>query len=547
MLRLLAYFLSLFAIPFLSSCAYKNIEVDLIVHNATIYMVDEQFSVAEAMAIKDGKIVEIGAERAIMNRYKSTQVVDAEKRFVYPGFIDAHCHFLAYGKGLKRVDLTGTSSWEEVVERVKEYSLKNDHEIILGEGWDQNDWDIKQFPSNEILNELFPNTPVILDRIDGHAMIANQAALDIASIKAGQSIAGGIFEAIDGELTGILVDNAKDFLLRKLPEDSDSLIKEALLSAQKNCFSVGLTTVDDAGLSHNEIQIIEGLHEDGSLKMRIYAMLSDESGNLDHYFQNGPLIKERLTVRSVKVYADGALGSRGASLLAPYSDQPDNMGFLLNSFSHFDSIAGLCYENGFQMNTHCIGDSANRVLISIYAKYLKTTNDLRWRIEHAQVVNEEDLQKFEDYTIIPSVQPTHATSDMYWAEDRLGEERIHDAYSYQKLLQEMGILALGTDFPVEKIDPMLTFYAAVARKDVKGYPEGAFLADQKLSRKEALMGMTIWAALSNFEENEKGSLEVDKLADFVILEGDIMKLPEEKLLEVKVVSTFINGEEVYRK
>ena len=547
MLRQLFYILIVSSVSILSSCAYKNIEVDLIVHNATIYTVDEEFSMVEAMAIKDGKIVEIGAERAIMNRYSAETIVDAKKKFVYPGFIDAHCHFLGYGRSLNKAALEGTRSWDEVLERVVAFSQNGDLKVIVGRGWDQNDWDIQEFPDNSSLNELFPTTPVILTRVDGHALIANKIALDQAGIVAGQRIDGGLIETKDGVLTGILVDNAEGLIMHILPEEDKASMRSALLAAQENCFQVGLTTVDDAGLNKNAIDIIEEMHTDGSLKMRVYAMVSDSKENLDHYFSKGIFKTERLNVRSVKAYADGALGSRGASLLAPYTDKHDHWGFLVNTFGHFDSLAAACYENGFQMNTHCIGDSANRYLTDVYAKYLEGTNDLRWRIEHAQIVTSVDVDKFRNYSIIPSIQPTHATSDMYWANDRLGEDRIQYAYPYQDLLNANGLVALGTDFPVEKIDPMLTFYAAVARKDVKGYPENSFLPEQKLSRKEALMGMTIWAAISNFEENEKGSLEVNKLADFVILENDIMKLSEEKLFDVKVISTFINGEEVYKK
>lgn len=547
MLRQLFYSISIISLSFMSSCSFKNIEVDLIVHNATIYTVDENFKIAEAMAIKDGKIVEIGAERAIMNRYSAGSVVDAEKKFVYPGFIDAHCHFLGYGRSLNRAALEGTKSWDEVLERVVAFAQNGNLKVIVGRGWDQNDWDIQEFPDNSSLNELFPTTPVILTRVDGHALIANKIALDQAGIIAGQTIEGGIIETKDGVLTGILVDNAEGLIMHILPEEDKASMRSALLAAQENCFKVGLTTVDDAGLNKNAIDLIEEMHIDASLKMRVYAMVSDKKENLDYFFERGIFKTERLNVRSVKAYADGALGSRGASLLAPYSDKHDHWGFLVNTFEHFDSLAAACYENGFQMNTHCIGDSANRYLTDVYAKYLEGTNDLRWRIEHAQIVTSVDVEKFRIYSIIPSIQPTHATSDMYWAEDRLGEDRLQYAYPYQDLLKANGLVALGTDFPVEKIDPLLTFYAAVARKDVKGYPEKSFLPDQKLSRKEALMGMTIWAAISNFEENEKGSLELNKLADFVILEGDIMILPENKLFDVKVISTYIGGEEVYKK
>lgn len=531
----------------LSSCTYKSIEVDLIVHNATVYTADDQFSKAEAFAVKDGKIVELGAERAIMNKYDAPEIIDAKKQFVYPGFIDGHCHFLYYGLGLGIADLVGTKSWDEVIEKMKSFSENNDVEVIYGRGWDQNDWEIEEFPDNTRLNELFPDRPVILYRIDGHAIIVNDYALKMANIEVGQNVEGGKVEVSDGKLTGVLVDNAMDLIEKNVAPIVDEDIQKALLAAQKNCFEVGITSVDDAGLDRSKIELIDAMQKEGSLKMRIYAMISDRPDNLNYYFSNGPVKTDRLNVRSVKAYADGALGSRGASLLKPYSDKPEEWGFLLASFEHYDSLAASCYENGFQLNTHCIGDSANRYLTDVYAKILGGTNDLRWRIEHAQIVEESDIQKFSDYSIIPSIQPTHATSDMYWAEERLGKERMNEAYPYQSLLQANGMVALGTDFPVENIDPLLTFYAAVSRKDLKGYPEGAFLPEQKLSRKEALLGMTIWNAIANFEENEKGSLELGKFADFVILDQDIMTMEESKIVSAKVTATYINGEAVYKK
>ena len=529
----------------MSACSYQHVPADLIIHNAKIYTVDDGFSIVEAMAIKDGLILETGPERQIMNKYKSDQIIDAGQKSVYPGFIDAHCHFLSYGFSLNRVDLVGTNSWDEVLSRVNEFVEIHNPNIIEGRGWDQNDWEDKSFPDFKALNERYPNTPVFLKRIDGHAAIANQSALDLAEIKAGDKLEGGIIKTVDNKLTGLLIDNAVDLVYNALPETSEEEKIKALFKAQEKCFEVGLTTVDDAGLGLTSILLIDSLQQSGELKMRIYAMIADETENLDYFFEKGKIKTERLNVRSVKLYGDGALGSRGACLLHPYSDDPGNSGFLLNSPEHFDEIAKACFENGFQLNTHCIGDSANRLLTNIYIKYLKGTNDLRWRIEHAQIVNSEDVKKFKDFNIIPSVQPTHATSDMYWAEDRLGKERIKDGYAYQTLLKTNGMLALGTDFPVERISPFLTFYAAVARMDTEGYPAGGFYSDQALSREQALKGMTIWAAISNFEESEKGSLEVGKFADFIILDSDMMQVPLKEIPQINVLQTFIGGEQVF--
>jgi len=315
--------------------------------------------------------------------------------------------------------------------------------------------------------------------------------------------------------------------------------------AQQNCFAAGLTTVDDCGLDYDVILFIDSLQKAGDLAMRVYAMLSDNKKNFDFIAAKGKIKTERLNVRSFKVYADGALGSRGACLLQPYSDKPGWSGFLLSPATHFDSVAAVIYKMGFQMCTHAIGDSGNRVILQTYARQLKGKNDLRWRIEHAQVINQNDFNLFGENNIIPSVQPTHATSDMYWAAGRLGPERIKGAYAYNDLLKQNGWLPLGTDFPVEDISPFKTFYAAVVRKDAKGFPAAGFQPENALSRQDALRGMTIWAAKANFEETEKGSIEKGKLADFIILDQDLTKTAPERILGTRVISTFINGQKVY--
>ncbi|PCJ82908.1 MAG: amidohydrolase [Flavobacteriales bacterium] len=529
-----------------TSCLQTE-EVDLVVHNAIIYTVDNLFSTTEAMAIRNDTIVAIGAEREILNKYSAKEKVDAKKRPVFPGFIDAHCHFLGYGLSLQQVDLVGTKSFDEVIERVVEFSKNSKAKWITGRGWDQNDWEVKEFPNKEILDSLFPETPVLIRRIDGHAALANQKALNKANVTIESKINGGIIEMKDDKLTGILIDNAIGLVGKAVPRTNKEQKIKALLDAQQNCFAVGLTTVDDAGMSKSEIELIDQLQKEGKLKMKIYAMLSDTKENFDHYLITGPYKTERLNVRSFKFYADGALGSRGACLLEPYSDiiESEHYGLILNEENHFKNYAQKLLEMGFQMNTHCIGDSANRLILDIYAEVLQGTNDKRWRIEHAQVVHSDDFQKFGKCNIIPSVQPTHATSDMYWAKDRLGPKRVKGAYAFKDLLQQNGILALGTDFPVEGISPFKTFYAAVARMDSNGFPKNGYQMENALSREETLRGMTIGAAITNFEENEKGSLEVGKKADFVILDRDIMKVSIEELLNTKVIATFVNGEKVY--
>jgi predicted amidohydrolase YtcJ len=535
-------------VAFITSFAAKK-EADLLVFHCTIYTVDATFSVAEAMVISDGKIIATGNKADLEKAYSCKQKLDAQGKFIYPGFIDAHAHFVGYGMSLQQVDLTGTTSWADVIKRVKAFAAMNKEGWLTGRGWDQNDWAVKEFPTNEQLTALFPDRPVLLERVDGHASIANKKALELAGVKAGDTINGGEITVTKSgaALTGMLVDNAVELVASKIPSITAAQFKKALQAAQKNCFAVGLTTIDDCGLDYTVAEQIKYLQQAGTLKMRLYVMLSDAKKNFEWLEKNGIVKTDRLNIRSIKMYGDGALGSRGACLLQPYSDQPGHYGFLLSTPAHFDSVANFAAQKGYQLCTHAIGDSGNRIILNTYAKYLNGHNDLRWRIEHAQVINSADFNLFGNNTIIPSVQPTHATSDMYWADKRLGKEREKGAYAYKQLLQQNGWIPLGTDFPVEDISTFKTFYAAVVRKDAKGYPSTGFQMENALTREETLRGMTIWAAKANFEENEKGSLEQGKLADFVILDADIMKVAPQKILGVKVVATFLGGEKVYGK
>lgn len=543
-------YLALFIVSILLfSCSEKQQWVDLIVHNATIYTVDSSFSVKESMAINKGRIVATGPDEEIMSKYNSSTVIDAQGKAVFPGFIDAHCHFLGYGMGLGQVDLIGTKSFDEVIAKLAEFKAlaspidKKRIEIVwtIGRGWDQNDWAVKEFPTREKLDSLYPDEPVFLKRVDGHAALVNKRALELAGITEKTKVAGGEIILKDGKPSGVLIDNAVDLVAKIIPPNSEEAKTQALLAAQENCFAAGLTTIDDAGLMREDIGVIDALQKNGKLKMRVYAMLSDSGPNYAHYLKTGPYKTDRLNVRSFKFYADGALGSRGACLLHEYEDKKGWKGFLLSDQKHFEEYAKLLAEKGFQMNTHCIGDSSDRVIARIYQQTAGA--GARWRIEHAQVVSKEDFEMFR--TIIPSVQPTHATSDMYWAGERLGPERVKGAYAYKDLLKAAGIVALGTDFPVEDISPFKTFYAAVFRKDAKGFPEGGFQMENALTREETIRGMTMWAAYANFEEKEKGSLEPGKFADFVILDTDLLKCAESEVLRTRVIATYIGGEVVY--
>ncbi len=531
---------------FIISCKTMNRQADLIVHHAIIYSVDEELTMHEAMAIKDGLILAIGSDKNILSQYDAAETIDCQGQPLFPGFIDAHCHFYSYGLGkITKADLMGTKSFEEILEILKKHHKVHPSEWLEGRGWDQNDWEIKEFPSKDKLDELFPNTPVILTRIDGHAALVNSEAMKRAGITAETKMQGGEVKLFKGEPTGILIDNVIDSVTECIPDPDVEMQLAALQLAERNCFSVGLTSVVDAGHDIERIKVIDSLVKDNALKMRMNIWISPNKDNYDEFISQGPYKSNRLHVNGVKLYADGALGSRGACMLEPYSDDPGNSGLIMSDLDYYRNVCQKAIDHGYQVNTHAIGDSAIRMILDIYAEYLKGPNDLRWRIEHSQIVHPDDFQKYADYSIIPSIQATHATSDMYWADERVGTERIKGAYAYKQLLETNGWLPNGTDFPVEQINPMYTFYASVSRKDLQGYPKGGFQMENALSREETLKSMTIWAAKGSFEEYEKGSLEPGKYADFVILDQDIMKIREREIPSTKVVMTFVGGEMVY--
>lgn len=530
---------------FLISCDDKQ-KADLLILNANVYTVNSNFGTVEAFAVSNGKIIEVGTSSALSEKYTATETIDFEGKTILPGFIDAHAHFYGLGLNQRVVNLVGAASVDEMIERVVNFQEEKQVDFIEGRGWNQNLWEVKEFPTKDKLDELFPDTPVALTRIDGHAYLVNQKALDLANITTETKIDGGLVEVKDGKLTGILIDTAMGLVNAIKPEVSESDKRQALKDAQEICFSYGLTTINDAGLDREVIELIDKMHKNDQLKMRIYAMVSNSPDNLDYYLNKGIIKTDKLNVRSVKVYGDGALGSRGAALKQPYSDDPHNHGLFLTPVSEIANLAKRIAASDYQMNTHAIGDSANLVVLKAYTEALKTQNDSRWKIEHAQVVDVADFDYFKN-GIIPSVQPTHATSDMYWAEDRVGSERMKGAYAYKTLLDKAGIIALGTDFPVEEVSPFYTFYAAVARKDLKNFPEGGFQKHDGLSREETLKGMTIWAAYSNFEDHEKGSIEMGKFADFIVLDKDIMTCDEDAIPNIKVEATFVGGKKVYSK
>ncbi|MBQ0736050.1 amidohydrolase [Aquimarina celericrescens] len=522
----------------------EPLAVDLVVINANVYTVDDTVSKASAFAIKDGKFVAVGSTDEVLKNHKATDTVDAAGRAIVPGLIDAHCHFYGLGLQQQKVDLVGTKSYDEVLDRIVAFQKEKNVSFITGRGWDQNDWEVKEFPTKEKLDSLFPDIPVAVRRVDGHALLVNQKALDMAKITTDTKVEGGEIIKKNGKLTGVLVDNPMGLVGAVIPEPTIYEQVQALKDAEKINFSYGLTTVDDAGLSPQVITVVDSLQKKGELKIRMYAMVSNVPEYVDYYLENGVHKTDKLNVSSFKVYADGALGSRGAALKQPYSDQENHFGAMVIGNDEFKALAKRLAASPFQMNTHAIGDSANAVVMKTYYDVLKDKSDRRWRVEHAQVVAPEEFEILND-NLVMSVQPTHATSDMYWADERLGEERIKGAYAYKTLLEKTGKIALGTDYPVEHVSPFYTFYAAVARKDLKQYPEGGFQKENALTREETLKGMTIWAAYSNFEETEKGSITAGKFADFVILEENIMEIEEDKIPMIKVNATYLNGEKVY--
>ncbi|WP_210519281.1 amidohydrolase [Hymenobacter terricola] len=539
----------LLALALLAGCQARREAVDLLVTNATVYTVDSTFSKAEAFAVKGGKFVAVGSASDLKARYAAAKEVDAKGQFIYPGFYDAHCHFYHYAMGLAEADLVGTKSWAQVIQKLQENRRKYPKaRWLIGRGWDQNDWPTKQFPTKDTLDLLFPDMPVYIARVDGHAGIVNQKLLDLAGITARTPISGGVIgRDAQGRLTGLLVDNAQSLLSNVSPSTTAAEDTPLLLQAQQNCLAVGLTSLAEAGLQRTDIAVLDSLQKQGQLHLRINAMVSASPANVAYYLKKGPVQTDQLTIASFKVYADGALGSRGACLVKPYADKPKETGFLTSTEKQLRALAKQIAASKFQMNTHAIGDSANRIILNIYGEALKGQKDRRWRIEHAQVITPADMPKFGQFGIVPSVQPTHATSDMYWAGERLGAQRVKTAYAYAELLKQYGQLALGSDFPVEDINPLFGFHSAVARQDAKNFPKGGFQMENAISRPDALRGMTTWAAHAGFEEKRKGQIKPGMLADFVVLDTDLLTAPNEKLRGAQVLQTWIGGQQVWEK
>lgn len=524
------------------SCTSRE-DADMLFYNALFYTVDSSFGVADAMVISNGLIVDVGTERRLRAQYNFRHERNLQGNYAYPGFIDAHAHFLALARSYQEVDLRNSSSLQDVVVRVSDFQLDRNYSVIRGMGWDQNLWEDDQMPNNFLLNQLFPNTPVLLRRIDGHAMLVNDVVLERNGITADVEVEGGEVVTDEGARTGVLIDNAMELI--HWPKTSLDNLEDGVRLAQRKCMSLGLTGLSEMGLSWNEILYLDSLYTHDVLSINMQVLAGSDSATFEQAIKHGGWVRKGMQFNGFKFYADGALGSRGACLINPYSDMPSTTGFLLSSPVTIERRARQVQNAGMQLCTHAIGDSANRVMLDIYKRLWPNDTTHRWRIEHAQIINDNDVASFAGTGIIPSVQPTHATSDMLWAVNRLGTHRIADGYRYEDLRSAAGMVALGTDFPIEGVSPLGTFYSAVVRKNDQGVPDDGFQMNNALSRQDALRGMTIWAAYAQFASARYGSLEPGKQADMVVLDRDIMRCDDRDLREVRVLQTYINGKNVY--
>ncbi len=529
---------------------------ELIVTNAKIHTVDENRPFAEAMAIREGRILFVGSERgALAHRGSGTRVLDLEGRTVIPGMIDAHAHLYGLGTALRTVNLVGTRSYQEVIDRVAARAREVPAGTwIQGRGWDQNDWPEARFPSHEALSRAVPDHPVFLTRVDGHAGLVNAQALQRAGLTArtADPEGGRIERGSGGTPTGVLVDRAMDLVRTKIPAADKAEIRASVLAAIAETNRWGLTGVHDAGVNRAVIDVYEELAREGRYSLRNYVMVRLSDADLEHYLGRGPqigLYDGRLWLRSIKISADGALGSRGAALLEPYTDEPGHAGLVLVPQERIREVAVRALRGGFQLNVHAIGDRGNRIALDAFEAALREvpSSDHRFRVEHAQILHHQDIPRFAELDVIPSMQGVHQSSDMYWAGARLGQGRLFGAYAWRSLLETGVVIPNGSDFPVEHVNPLLSFYASITRQDANGWPAGGWFPEQRMTRDEALKSITIWPAYAAFEEDELGSLTPGKRADFVILDRDIMRVPAADIVSTQVIATYLGGIPVYER
>ena len=538
----------------LSAQPTRPAPADLIVTNARVYTADEARPLAEAFAVRDGRVVFVGSrQEADALKGSATRVLDAAGRTVIPGMVDAHGHFGGLAQKLRAVDLVGTRSYDEVIARVVARAKTTPKGTwIQGRGWDQNAWGDTRFPTHEKLSAALPDHPVVLERVDGHATLVNAAGMKLADLTAATKdpTGGKVLRDAQGAPTGVLIDNATNIVERKVPAPIAAETRAAIKDAISLMHSVGLVGVHDAGASRASIDLYEQMAQAKELNLRLYVMIGDDSSALAHYMQVGPrsaLYDGQVWVRAIKLYADGAMGSRGAALLEPYSDDPNNTGLLLSAPAHIRDVADRALKAGFQVNTHAIGDRGNRVVLDAYEGALKAnpTADHRFRVEHAQIINYDDIPRFATLGVIPSMQASHQTSDMYWIGKRLGPTRVLGAYAWRSLINSGVIIPNGSDFPVEDVNPLISFHAAIARQDARDWPAGGWFPEQRMTREEALRSMTLWPAYAAFQEKDMGTLTPGKYADFVVLDQDIMRVPAELVLKTKVIATYVGGKSVF--
>lgn len=524
--------------------------------NGTVYTLDERRPTAEAVAIEGDRIVDVGSTKEITSSFTSKNVVDLKGKAVYPGFIDSHAHLEGLGAALMYLDLSGTTSLEEITRLVKEDAAhKEEGQWVRGRGWDQNKWDPPVFPTHHLLDAVAGNVPVCLKRVDGHAAWVNRKALDLAHIdRSTRDPEGGkIIRDADGNPTGVFVDRAVEMLDAVLPPPGESERTEAIRRAVRECLKVGLTEVHDMGVDQALLDIYGRLIQSGNFPLRVYAAIDGPGETWKRFLETGPDTTGhdgKLTVRALKMYADGALGSRGAALIRPYSDDPGNRGLTLTSSAELARAATQCLEKGFQLCVHAIGDRANNLVLNVYEEVLSShparASGARFRVEHAQILDQGDIPRFHQLGVLPMMQPTHCTSDMSWVEARLGAERLAGAYAWRSLLDQGSIVPGGSDFPVESPNPIWGFYAAITRQDHAGHPEGGWHPDQRMTRMEALKSYTVWGAYAGFQEQMKGSIEPGKWADLTVLSEDIMKIDAARILHTNVEMTIVAGSVAYR-
>jgi hypothetical protein len=528
---------------------------ELIAFNGRIYTVEDSLPNATALAVGGGRVLYVGdSAGAMAYRSDETRMLNLRGNTLIPGMVDAHAHLAGLGAALRNVDLVGTESYAQVIERVAARARATPAGTwILGRGWDQNDWPNTRFPSHEALSRAVPDHPVVLTRIDGHATLVNAAAMREANLtSATTDPSGGRIERLPGGApSGVLVDRAMGLVGSIIPPTPPEELRASVLAAIAEANRWGLIGVHDAGVGKRVIDVYEALALEGRYDLRNYVMIASDDSTLAHYFERGPqraLYDGRLWIRAIKISADGALGSRGAALHAPYSDERSHNGLLLVSPERIADVAVRALQNGFQLNVHAIGDRGNTVVLDAFQRALTAvpTEDHRFRVEHAQILTPDDIPRFASLRVIPSMQASHQTSDMYWAERRVGPERIKGAYAWRALLNTGVVIPNGSDFPVEQVNPLISFHSSITRQDAKHWPDGGWYPEQKMTRDEALKSMTIWPAFAAFQDSIMGSLRAGKYADFVVLDRDIMSVPDTAILGTRVLATYLGGRAVYQ-